>query len=498
MDGRRLPHGHRHLWSSSPKVKVTFRILLFLACTVGFAYQCGLICTDYFKYPTVTRVSIMSALPVTTSPAVSIRILKPAKETQSIGDYFNSINDSTSVHHSYSRIGFTADEDFGTNKTLVNFRRFYRERFYYVHIRTREPTRFDPSDLYAFSQALYIVYVETQVVIMSKSKSRPIQLFMSSYHDDMEGILRTPLKVRCPPKTMCIFDLTYSVKVTKLAPPPYDTNCRDYTGSQFTSPDNCFSQCLTDFTSRYGMTLDSNVIWRDQYENSSLKVLPWYLKYMTIDDQVVTSDWIRDTEIVHFRNQNGKKPREPHLDLYIKPTDNHENNSSCNNCKQSEQSPPPPKEHVDFYQRLIDIFPSYKSQWTSCRKFCSQPSCYVETVIPQLIGITGTNTLGGACQDMAGKDKMSSIRMSVYPPIDQVVTVTSIPKGNLMDLIVYVLSSLSFWYGFCPLNIAMTETEKQDANGKRIKMSRLDGKQHQSRKLRNSIRSNRILSRLDS
>src|SRR5687768_14274140 len=39
--------------------------LIFTSISIGFFYQSGIICDEYFKYPTTTFVSIVRGLPVT-------------------------------------------------------------------------------------------------------------------------------------------------------------------------------------------------------------------------------------------------------------------------------------------------------------------------------------------------------------------------------------------------------------------------------------------------
>src|SRR6185312_2883541 len=74
-------------------------------------------------------------------------------------------------------------------------------------------------------------------------------------------------------------------------------NCRDYRESGSTSRDHCFNQCLKDFTIRHGMILETSPIHRDQYGNSSLVVMPWFLKTMTTNGTKLTrEDVVREME----------------------------------------------------------------------------------------------------------------------------------------------------------------------------------------------------------
>src|SRR5918912_914657 len=107
----------------------------------------------------------------------------------------------------------------------------------------------------------------------------------------MEGVQRS-VAVSC---LSCIFFIynsiyiSYTMKESKLLPPPYDTNCKDYPReTKFTSKSNCFSECLNAFTSKHGMVLEDSVLMRNKYENSSLVLVPWKLRELegniNIDD----------------------------------------------------------------------------------------------------------------------------------------------------------------------------------------------------------------------
>src|SRR6266480_7955396 len=89
--------------------------------------------------------------------------------------------------------------------------------------------------------------------------------------------------------TANIIYMTYTMKESKLLPPPYDTNCKNYSReTNFTSKSNCFSECLNQFIAEHGMVLEDSVLMRDKFENSSLVLVPWKLRELegsvNIDD----------------------------------------------------------------------------------------------------------------------------------------------------------------------------------------------------------------------
>src|SRR6185312_16065721 len=125
-------------------------------------------------------------------------------------------------------------------------------------------------------------------------------------------------------------------------------NCRDYRESGSTSRDHCFNQCLKDFTIMHGMILETSLIHRDQYGNSSLVVMPWFLKTMTINGTKLTKeDVVRELQ---KRTWNKKVS-------------------------------------ADYIRNLADMFPSYEDHWSRCKKTCNQADCYKEAIMPQVLSV---------------------------------------------------------------------------------------------------------------
>src|SRR5437016_2840512 len=127
------------------------------------------------------------------------------------------------------------------------------------------------------------------------------------------------------------------MKESKLLPPPYDTQCRDYRReTNFTSKSNCFSECLNAFTAKHGMVLEDSVLMRDKFENSSLVLVPWKLRELegnkNIDDVLRE---IKDDRISE-----------------------------------------------DLQRRIATMFPDYKRHWKICRNICRQPDCHKQSIIP--------------------------------------------------------------------------------------------------------------------
>jgi hypothetical protein len=134
---------------------------------------------------------------------------------------------------------------------------------------------------------------------------------MTPYEGDLEGVLKSPLSFKCGSgATSCLATVTYSSKVTHLAPPPYDTNCRDYHKDGYSSKENCFSLCLTNFTARHGMIIESIVIPEEKYGNSTLQFAPSVLRNMKYNGDELNPDHLR-----YLRKDHQERLRDEHAKM---------------------------------------------------------------------------------------------------------------------------------------------------------------------------------------
>ena len=156
------------------------------------------------------------------------------------------------------------------------------------------------------------------------------------------------------------------------------------------------------------MYLVTNIADRDELGNSSLILIPWELKTMTEDGTKLTTD--------HFLSEDKLRK---HLQRSTKVS-------------------------KEYFKKLAGILPSYENHWTKCKSSCNRADCYTESIVPELI-LSASH----------GKySEISNLTIVIYSSKDPVITVTTIPKMELTDFIVFILSCLSFWFGLCPLQVA--------------------------------------------
>src|SRR2546430_2698537 len=56
---------------------------------------------------------------------------------------------------------------------------------------------------------------------------------------------------------------------------------------------------------------------------------------------------------------------------------------------------------------------------------------------------------------------VSNVTIVIYPSKDPVITVATIPKMDLIEFIVFILSCPSFWFGLCPLQLADIKVKRK-------------------------------------
>src|SRR5688500_3404597 len=84
----------------------------------------------------------------------------------------------------------------------------------------------------------------------------------------------------------------------------------------------------------------------------------------------------------------------------------------------------------------------------SCKQSCHQPDCYTEMLTPALLQHSKEGDWKAE-----GYNNRTHFRIILFQPNQPVITVESKPKLDIIDLLVYLSSCLSFWFGFCPLNV---------------------------------------------
>lgn len=197
--------------------------------------------------------------------------------------------------------------------------------------------------------------------------------------------------------------MSFSSMVNVRLPPPYDTNCLNYRkegregGIGYLSSHECYAHCLQAETQKWNVVPDMAIIDRKEYEGSDA-----YLAHGIIYDN-------------------------PAFDLNLLSGENIS------------------KDLQDMY---VILTREWKGITKSCQDSCSRPDCWIEDISPEILEVI---------TDENYNDENYTFTWLTFEqglPSQSNIEVSTVPKQNLLNYVIYMLSSLNFWIGFCPLSLA--------------------------------------------
>lgn len=398
--------------------KVAIRLSVYLAVTFGFSYQSWKISDEYFKYPTITLVQLVDIPAITLPPKMALAFLrkKDIFPGSSIANVLDTIDDKTEILSSKIR---TPNH---TEIPNLNLERFLLDESYCISFSAETAFMYSPEDLYATKEPFYTIALKTNVLL----RNTVAVAYLKPYHSDWEGTHKTGITIYCPELVgACHVHMTYSSKLTKLSPYPYDTNCVDYTQFGFTSGEQCMSLCLTNFTAGLGYILMSNYISVEKYRHSAFRLIPGILRSMRMGGTDITESLLK----AHV--DSAKLNNDEVSDIV------HRLLKSVDNIHQYEME--------KIIKRISAVFPSYLFHHSYCKRLCGRRDCHRESLTPY--ALTQKSNFDILKFNMA-------LGLYVYPTNDLTIVVISEAKLHIIDMFVYLFSNVSFWFGFCPLSFA--------------------------------------------
>lgn len=394
---------------------LVIRLSIYLTTLFLFSYQTFHIADEYFKYQTTTLVTLVNLPRITIPPKVGFRVTFTLHGGVEVKKYFDKVNDTTNLVK--SKLRFESQ----VLKSAIAIKKFFRAPDYYVSVEPKKAVEYTPENLYTVRREMFYAKMKTNL-LKPKDNGVTLTFFLRPYSGDLEGVQKTDAFVFCPTmnnRSTCDIRLSYSTKMVKLAPVPYDTNCRNYHQLGFTSNENCLSLCLNNFTVKHGYIINTNVISREKYRNSSLLILPYIFRKMKYGNDDVDERLLRN------------------LSTTIRNDANHTNNERVRNASLLVA-----KTLLEWVPRL----PAYKVHHHYCRSFCGHDDCFRESLVPHVLM---TRDAGNS-----SSSSLEYLEITIYPSNDEVVIVTSQARLSLLDLLVYISSSTSFWFGLSPLSLA--------------------------------------------
>lgn len=323
-------------------------------------------------------------LPLTTPPITIVSIMQ--RETEVVG---------LNASHAFLRIG---EESQIVNSTVtttngtrfqsasgIETLQFLKHGSYNMAFRVRDRPQLDAQSQFRGNNPIYSFTLKSNLLSPKILHEQNIKLSMAPYDADMEGIQKSRLSVDCANfvNETCRIHLTYSTRITNLAATPYDTDCKDYRDVCYSRPErtcasskeSCLSDCLHQFTEQHGFVIESNVLWKYIYENSSETILPWYFRTMSKGHNEVNLTLIQEDLRKSIR------------DDFV---------------------------WSGLVSNISRIFPAYKDHWKLCSEFCRRPGCKQESLVPKILLVSSIKNSWPKHLDI-----------QVYPSDDQIITVTS-------------------------------------------------------------------------
>lgn len=439
-----------------PKLRKFLDLIIIVIVTGGFSCQLYLISEEYFEYVTTTSVSIVDALPATNIPQVAFCVLWNGRAHRlSIVEAFQAQLMERPPDGSHPA-GSPFLRNCKLNRHLRRYlddedcqmKQFLRQGKHCFSLKTRYPLNLTRRQLFSTTErgmVEYFINVMTPFTIPENASDAHIgyYIFMTSYYSDFDTGLRSPVNAFAKwSEATFVIMLSYSQKVTRLLPPPFDTDCRDYRRDGLISRDSCQKRCLNEWTIvAYNGIFDDHVVDRDKFLISTNAINQ-------------TNNWTNGTQPPRpiFSELKDDYVDERYLLQRVEKIDNTLRKWSAQNI-----SGIATQGHVknlvklflkdrDYYKYLSSIYRDVPRRLEYCKKKCRRPDCYTEYIVPSPIQMQTSHP------DLSFREMI----IRIFPPKETVLIVTSKQKVILLDFVVYILSCFSFWFGFCPLSCIST------------------------------------------
>lgn len=386
------------------------RLVLLIFILTGFTLLCFGVSKDYFEYRTTSVIEIYDyPEDDVVAPAIVICYrfdLDPRKEAKIgqllSGNHYNDINNTWKVDKLEARISPNASKvQYVTKKYILDnkYCMFLKVLDHFkiedvISTRWRDMSRFYTVDITAGPIHAPDVYG------FDKPCDPRVAYFQiisdeSSIPNYMNRIATAEL---CRDHLFYLVLLTYASSIIVRRPPPYDTNCLDYNNTGlFLSSFDCYDKCLKIESMKWNVLPGMTIIDTEEYQKSEGYIAPNLI--------------IEDENYLTTLEKNQSIPS-------------------------------------DLVERYRNLSIAWKGIKRSCRMSCSRLDCKVEQISPNI------HMLFGKTANVSSR--LSHVRPVLLLSDQPTLQVSYVPKQQLRDYIIYMLSMISFWLGFCPLTLADT------------------------------------------
>lgn len=390
-------------------LKPVWKTIVYISVMSGLLFQVYHICEEYFAYPTITYITVHDFLNLTVAPLTGVCI-GFEKNTKIFRMTFKELfNENSTTYLEDSSI-----EDFSQRVYIINVRksslarldRFIKGHQYCLTIFPIQEIHHTRNNLLLSPDSeFYLAHIKTdffkRMLKRSNQTTAYINLAMASRKTGFEIPLRSLpfMNVRDIRRSETLYwSSSYSLTIIKQQPPPYDTKCQGYkedNGREESTQFECSNECIRRESATAFKKIPKFVlIDRERFKNSSLSIME--VKHWSLDEQ----------------SKDG---------------------------------------------RNLPMFTEIKRIREKCSQLCARPDCEIELVTPVPIDKTFSTDKKKNKEEQRSSNQTSILEIleiMVKPSGQPLMIVASLPKLALLDFIVYVLSCISFWTGFCPLTLS--------------------------------------------
>src|SRR6185503_1468309 len=190
---------------------------------------------------------ILRSLPIIVPPTITFSFPYEAKHGISLKDLFADLKSNVTLNSSFVKPPDGQDGQDGQhhsvtsqNKNNLQLETSYRIGTYQASLKTPANWSYTPS-VYLDG---YPLFNATIVTNMKWTEADGVSVFMTERKRDLEGNHKMATIPCSRSDKKCRILITYSIQITELLPPPYDTKCHNYERYGYSSRENCFSECL--------------------------------------------------------------------------------------------------------------------------------------------------------------------------------------------------------------------------------------------------------------
>lgn len=424
-----------------------WKTLVYMFALAGLIFQISKVSDEYFTYPTTTFITVQDFSNQTVPPLAGVCISFDGINSMYFNPFYQLFSNYS--HPSYVEdsqiVSFTQkvlmhDE---SDPSLVKLVRFLKDSQYCLTVfPKKEIVHSRKNLLLSPDSSFYTATIKTD--FFRRLVKRPkwkrdwsvTYLAMSSRKTGFEVPLRSlPSKnIRDTGMFDTLFwSTSYSLMIIRQQPPPFDTQCLNYRISKFevATKFECYNECVRTKAAFFLNKIPKHVLIDRERFKDDKKLKMEGVQHFSFEQQ--------DVNLKKYRKRANEK-----LKKYIEGQRKKNQTIDLKKVKKLE----------DDYPRRVRHYTQIKRVQIDCYDLCRRSDCDLELVVPIPIEKTQFNSIEDKNSSSNHSRRLELLTIVVKPSAKPLMIVTSRPKIEVLDFIVFILSVVSFWTGFDPLILA--------------------------------------------